>query len=95
MQVEVEWTDNSETIGLVENTGDCETTYVCLEDDGLCWVDMLGDQCFGICLVEPPELELCLSGPFPSPCQLLELVGYWCRYFGIFADELSVEVCEA
>jgi len=69
--VAVDRSENAETIVLVENTGDCEATWVRLEDDRLCRVEMLVDRCFGKCLLELPEWELCLAGPFPFACRFL------------------------
>jgi hypothetical protein len=70
-RVEVDRSGNAETVILVENTGDCEATCVCLEDERLCRVEMLVVQCFGNCILELPECELCLSGPFTFASRFL------------------------
>jgi hypothetical protein len=63
-RVEVYRSENGETVVLVEYTGDCEAAFVRLEDDRLCRVEMLVEQCFGECLLELPKRELCRSSSF-------------------------------
>jgi len=56
-RVEVDRSENAETLRLADDTGNCKTALVCLQDERLCKVMMLVNRCFGQSLLEIPKVN--------------------------------------
>jgi hypothetical protein len=68
--VEIDCAENSESIELIENAGNCKGARVSLENDSQGLVKVLQDRYVGKGSLESPECQLCFSCTFPPGFQI-------------------------
>jgi hypothetical protein len=64
---EADWAENSESVVMVKDAGDCEAACIGLQNDQFLRVEMLEDRCFGKGLFELSKFKFGIPRLFPLP----------------------------